>query len=135
MSTISQLKNINLMTKSQYESISPNSNELYCIAGHFIIESYYSANYWYEIYSNGFIKQGGKVNVATTAQITYPISFKSPPLKVTVDSYNQPADDTSDVNYVTNAKNINNTGFTLCYFDSASAAGRTGLCTWEAKGY
>ncbi len=135
MSTISQLKNINLMSKSQFESITPGDDELYCVKGHFLIEEYSTANYWYRIYSDGWMEQGGKITVTTTSAVTFPVSFSATPLFISTNPYNQPTNDTSDVNYVTSAKNITGTGFTLCYYDTSSTSGRTGICTWEAKGF
>ena len=135
MSTTKTLKNINLLTQAQYEKITPNENELYCVAGHFLIEVYNTENYWRRVYSDGWIEQGGKVTVTTTLDISYPLSFQSAPLKVTVDPYNQPTNSTSDNNYICMPRNITNTAFTLAYHDSDGSSGRTGLCTWEAKGF
>ncbi len=135
MATIKTLKNINLLTKEQYETTTPKDDELYCIAGHFITEVYNSENYWRRIYSDGWIEQGGKVTVASILDVTYPLAFKSEPLKFTVNPYNQPTNSTSDNNYVCMPKNISNTAFRIAYYDSDGSSGRTGLCTWEAKGY
>lgn len=135
MSTISQLKNINLMTKEQYEEITPNDSELYCLQGHFVIEAYSTANFWYRIYSDGWIEQGGKVTVTGTSEITFPIALKSTPLYLNPNPYNASSDFPDDLNYVCTAKNITNTGFTLNYSNSESEEIRTGICTWEAKGY
>ena len=79
MSTISQLKNINLMTKEQYEEITPNDSELYCLQGHFVIEAYSTANFWYRIYSDGWIEQGGKVTVTGTPFTILRTRSTSPP--------------------------------------------------------
>ena len=135
MSTISQLKNINLMTKSQFYSITPNDDELYCLQGHFVIEAYSTANYWYRKYSDGWIEQGGKVTITSSGAIVYPLAFKSPPIFLNPNPYNVPTNSTSDVNYVCRARNITSTGFTLDYYDSDTNETRTGICTWEAKGY
>lgn len=135
MATSKTLKNINLLTQAQYEKLTPKEDELYCIAGHFLTEVYNSDNYWRRVYSDGWIEQGGKVTVTTALDITYPLSFKSAPLKVTVDPYNQPTNSTSDTNYICMPKNISNTAFSLTYYDSDGSSGRTGLCSWEAKGY
>lgn len=55
------LKNINLLTKEQYDGISDLSiEELYAVEIPTVVETYSDDNgNWYRIYSDGWVEQGG----------------------------------------------------------------------------
>ena len=79
MSETLTLKNINVLTKEQYNNIS-NANikkdELYLIpfdggvSQKYLIESYKNGTNWYRIYSDGWIEQGGVIE-ANASSVTY----------------------------------------------------------------
>lgn len=66
VNTISGLKNINLLTKEQYDGISNlASDELYAVETPTIVETYSdAAGNWYRIWSDGWVEQGGDVYVS-----------------------------------------------------------------------
>lgn len=61
VNTTSGLKNVNLLTKEQFDGISDlASDELYAVEAPTIVETYSdAAGNWYRIYSDGWIEQGG----------------------------------------------------------------------------
>lgn len=61
VNTTDKLKNVNLLTKAQYDGISNlASDELYAVETPTIVETYSdAAGNWYRIYSDGWIEQGG----------------------------------------------------------------------------
>lgn len=65
VNTTDKLKNVNLMTKAQYDGISNLAfDELYAVETPTIVETYSdAAGNWYRIYSDGWIEQGGISNI------------------------------------------------------------------------
>ena len=59
--TVSYLKNVNLLTKSQYDAIqSPATDELWAVEIPVVVETYDDGNgNWYRLWSDGWVEQGG----------------------------------------------------------------------------
>ena len=68
VNTTTNLTNINLLTKAQYDAIqSPATDELWAVQCSVVVESYDDGNgNWYRIYSDGFIEQSMRVQLTTT---------------------------------------------------------------------
>ena len=56
---IEKFKNINLLTRAQYDTASKDLTELWAVETPQIIESYRNGISWYNVYSNGWCEQGG----------------------------------------------------------------------------
>lgn len=65
--TTTNLTNINLLTKAQYDAIqSPATDELWAVQCSVVVETYDDGNgNWYRLYSDGWVDQGGVANVGS----------------------------------------------------------------------
>ena len=66
--TTTNLTNINLLTKAQYDAIqSPATDELWAVQCSVVVESYNDGNgNWYRIWSDGWIEQCQRIQLTTT---------------------------------------------------------------------
>lgn len=73
VNTTSSLKNVNLLSRAQYDAISnPAEDELWAVESPCIVETYQNGTSWYRVYSDGWCEQGGKIITAgsnTTVQL------------------------------------------------------------------
>lgn len=72
MATTKSLKNINFMSKSKYDSITPSDDELYAVDTPAIVETYIGDSDWYFVYSNGWCVQGGIASNSVTITLRKP---------------------------------------------------------------
>ena len=107
----------------------------WCHGHGILVASSKSSTSFYRKYSDGWIEQGGKLTVTTSATITFPIAFATSCIACMSHPVIQPTNSTSDTNYITKVKALSNTSFQLHYRDSDSTATRTGTCSWYACGY
>ena len=78
---MAQLKNINFMTKTQFDSLeSVSMDELYAVKSEVVVDTYADEDgNWYRLYSDGWIEQGGIVGTTTTSGYpTYTITLLKP---------------------------------------------------------
>lgn len=121
------LKNVNLLSKEQYEGVAePARDELWVIEA---VESYSDDDgNWYRIYPDGWCEQGGNFGGKTTGYTTITLTLLKP---------------FRDVNYFVTAMNDKNsdsyaptfTAKTKTSFTVRNTINNTGLGCWEAKGY
>lgn len=66
--TTTNLTNINLLTKAQYDTIqSPATDELWAVQCSVVVETYDDGNgNWYRLYSDGWVEQSIRVQLTTT---------------------------------------------------------------------
>lgn len=78
--TTAQLKNVNLLTKAQYDGISDLAlNELYAVETPTIVETYSDDNgNWYRIWSDGWVEQGGTFGAAFSSYTEKTITLLKP---------------------------------------------------------
>lgn len=78
--TTVQLKNVNLLTKAQYDGIDNQAtDELYAVETPTIVETYSDdKGNWYRIYSDGWVEQGGNFGAASTSYQVKTITFLKP---------------------------------------------------------
>lgn len=78
--TTAQLKNVNLLTKAQYDGVENTAtNELYAVETPTVIETYSDDNgNWYRIYSDGWVEQGGSFGAEYTSYTTKTINLLKP---------------------------------------------------------
>ena len=102
----------------------------------YIVESSYSENSWYRIWSDGWIEQGGFFLSLIDAvnNITFEISYTSPP-NVLFERTRHGAGD----NYVAGVQqdSVTTTGFIVKFdfFAGVQGAGNTMQNFWRAEGY
>lgn len=101
-----------------------------------IKEKFIENQNWYRIWSDGWIEQGGIVNITNTAlkRIFFTKEFQNAPVTVLCSPYNQPTS-SGDMNYICMPCNIYNNLFDIRYYDSDGSGWRTGTCSWYACGY
>ena len=77
--TTDKLKNVNLLTKEQFDGISDlASDELYAVEAPTIVETYSdAAGNWYRIYADGGIEQGGLAAKGGGITITFLKAFSN----------------------------------------------------------
>ena len=113
-----------------------NDDHIYLVESPCIIESKTTDTSWYRVWSDGWCEQGGIIDVAKKElyTITFEKPFKTEPVYVSSNIYNQTTTSTSDKNWLTVNLNITKDNFVLRYWDSDGNTWRTGLVSWEAKG-
>jgi hypothetical protein len=116
------LKNINLMSKSKYNSITPSSEELYAVnLPEYLLTAISKAQNGYVKFGSGVIVQWGQITGGTVT-VTFPTPFTTTNISV-VGSTRAKADNWGQCNY-----NVTTTSFTL--YKSASNNNQ-----WIAIGY
>lgn len=139
VNTISGLKNINLLTKEQYDGISDlASDELYAVEAPTIVETYSdAAGNWYRIYSDGWCEQGGRVNSvaynSATKNVTLLIPMRDNKYYASAIAITDASDD-GTWNISTRVAGLTTTQMTVRGGANANGA-YTGLCCWEVRGY
>ena len=75
---MAQLKNINFMTKTQFDSLESTSmDELYAVKSEVVVETYSDEDgNWYRLYSDGWIEQGGQIE--TSNKVASTLTFLKP---------------------------------------------------------
>lgn len=127
------LKNINLLTKEQYDNIAtPAEDELYAIENDDVklIETYNGGSSWYRLYSDGFIIQGGYTTSASAGMtITLPHTMKD-------GNYSCVATIMRTVNehsVAISGRTATNFSFTIRGVNGASNQGS--IISWQLEGY
>lgn len=128
---MANLKNINFMSKTRFDSTTTSDEELYLVDYgdiDFVVESYDDGTKWYRKYKSGWIKQGGEISPYTGTSwqtITFLKPYKNT-------NYNV-IGSVSGVNLVNNEgfQSSNKTTTTVQVGCNTSAS--KGL-TWEVKG-
>lgn len=127
--TTLRLKNINLLTKSQYDAISdPSIEELYAVEIPTVVETYSDDNgNWYRIYSDGWVEQGGTFGGAFSPYTEKAITLLKPFDNV---YYNITAigSHTAALGDCPAVKTKTNTGFSVIVYNSQ------GFASWYACG-
>ena len=69
---MAQLKNINFMTKTQFDSLeSVSMDELYAVKSEVVVKTYSDEDgNWYRLYSDGWIEQGGVISTVNKSAVT-----------------------------------------------------------------
>ena len=134
------LKNVNILTKEQYEGISsPATDELWAVE----TETYSDENgNWYRIYPDGWIEQGGTVihGAVTSYIVNLHKPMKDTNYTVMISSIDGTADDTGGLTDVVAALSGKPTSeypygkTTTALRLSTYSKADMGFC-WEVKGY
>lgn len=130
--TTSSFKNVNLLSKVQYDGISdPSKNELWAVETPVVVESYVGGSNWYRVYSDGWVEQGGVIALNGPVSSTNKIITFLKPMK--------------DTNYFRGACSNANSGCTIVAvgwesntkmtIGTPSGVSTTGLACWLVMGY
>lgn len=98
-------------------------------------ETYISGTYWYRVYSDGWIEQGGITTVGAETTVTLPRAFSNTNYTAVCNPCDQATNATSDNNYEAHIKSRSTTGFNIKFWDSDSTSSRNGNVAWLAFGY
>lgn len=98
-------------------------------------ETYISGTYWYRVYSDGWIEQGGITTVSAETAVTLPRAFSNTNYTAVCNPCDQATNSTSDNNYEAHIKSRSTTGFNIKFWDSDSTSSRNGNVAWLAFGY
>lgn len=102
----------------------------------YIVESYANGNFWYNVYSNGFIEQSGTINVKTLKNgeinatlVNLLVPMKTQYYSVSIDKINNGL--WGDVTYSQAARNL--TDFLIASFSMTSSG--EAFVRWTVRGY
>lgn len=98
-------------------------------------ETYISGTYWYRVYSDGWIEQGGITTVSAETTVTLPKAFSNTNYTAVCNPCDQATNATTDNNYEAHIKSRSTTGFNIKFWDSDSTSSRNGNVAWLAFGY
>jgi hypothetical protein len=71
---MANLKNVNFMSKTRFDGVTPSDDELYFVDYgdiDFVVESYNDGANWYRKYKSGWIEQGGTVIGTGDINVTF----------------------------------------------------------------
>lgn len=76
--TVSYLKNVNLLTKSQYDTLSQvPTDELWAVEIPVVVETYDDGNgNWYRLWSDAWVEQGGVLPESASATVSLMVSMR-----------------------------------------------------------
>lgn len=129
--TTTNLTNINLLTKAQYDAIqSPATDELWAVQCSVVVESYNDGNgNWYRLYSDGWVEQGGALPESANTTVSLMVAMRDTNYNIDV----QWNGGKSAVFYASdlNIQNITTTSF----YTNARTNGAVKAYWWSVRGY
>lgn len=128
---MANLKNINFMSKTRFDSTTTSDEELYLVDYgdiDVVVESYDDGTIWYRKYKSGWIVQGGYMNNGYSGSVVFKKPYKkTPSVQITLVTSRDYA--SHDKEKAPNS--VTTTGFTITNVGGNSSNGGY----WEAKGY
>lgn len=132
---MANLKNINFMSKTRFDSTTTSDEELYLVDYgdiDFVVESYTNGTNWYRIYKSGWCEQGGRgaLNEAATTTITLLKPYKDTNYFVSAVSITESTATDTEVGLQCTPKSTTQITLTAHHLNPNNQT-----ACWEAKGY
>ena len=128
---MANLKNINFMSKTRFDSTTTSDEELYLVDYgdiDLVVESYTNGTNWYRVYKSGWIEQGGYMNNSYSGSVNFMKPYKTI-LSVQITLVTSRDYASHDKEKAPNS--VTTTGFTITNVGGSGSNG----AYWEAKGY